>query len=328
MPSLLIQKLHQASGWWIPDVEKHDFAEAIFTFYQTKKSGEMSALFREYANFLFRSPSDQTEDQVLERAKANIRVVSYAADLMKQGFSLFEALDKAAKTNKDQRCGEVVDFFDQAIKNYALVKIPEFRVMYNGALYARRLNLKEFPEDSISELLLVRKYAVPAEGELVEKINQMKPSSGVVEKDIHEFFTARGFYPKKEYFDFAYGGVPTSFLQKNIDKIKGLQGYESALSPDTWKDHPPFGLRCGLRSVPYDGGFPPRALLAAPDDSINKIVDSLYDALSIPQHFANVIDCSAVYAEYFALDVLGQFGNSEKEGFWSAVPNKGNKLPN
>src|SRR3989344_6524817 len=166
--SSLAQKLHQASGWWVSDIGKHDFAEAILAFYQTKKSNEMNALFQEYANFLYRS-SEQTEDQVFERAKNNIHIVSYAANLMHQGCSLFDALDKAIKTKKDQRGGEVVDFFNESIKNYALVKIPEFRVMYNGALYARRLNLKELTEESISEFLLLRKYAVPMEGEIMEK---------------------------------------------------------------------------------------------------------------------------------------------------------------
>lgn len=77
----LAEQFHLATGWYIPSITKTDLAEEIFAFYKDKNSAGMRTLFQEYSNFLLRG-SEQPEEEVVARAKRNIRFVSYVADLM------------------------------------------------------------------------------------------------------------------------------------------------------------------------------------------------------------------------------------------------------
>lgn len=316
----LIEKFHQASGFNVADIEKEDLPEVLLDLYKNDDKKAMDSLFKEYANFLFRG-SAQVEDAVVERAKGNIRFISYVADLMTQNCSLFEALDKAAKQNKDLRCGPVVDFFRDSIHNYALVKMSGFRVMYNGALYSRRVR-SEDSSDSIYEFLLMNRYTVPTRRKMVECLEQHQqrsPCFRVTEDDVSSFFAARKIIPEKDYLDFAYGSLPSYFLHQNIDNIKGLYWYELALRREAWKNQPQFGIQWSLRSLPYHHRLPPRNSVKMEDfpelegKDANKNVDALYAALPTPQHFANVLDSSTVRLEYFALELLeslkGRFPN-------------------
>ena len=306
-PTSLIEKFHQTSGFSVIGVEKEDITEAILDLYRSDDKETMSALFKEYTNFLFRG-SEQAEEPVLERAKGNIRFVSYAADLMAQGCSLFDALDKATKTSKDQRHGQVVDFFKDSIQNYALVKMPGFRAMYNGALYSRRVELEDI--HGVYEFAIMSKYGVPTAKQIVEHLQQKKLNHRVMEDDAHHFLAVKNLNPGKEYLDLAYGRVPGSFLRENVDNIKGLYCYELALRQEVWKHQPSFGIQWSLRSLPYHNRFPSResvhveGLSDQERQDANKTVKALYEAISTPLHFTNVFDSSAVRLESLALELM------------------------
>ena len=303
----LIEKLHQTSGFSVMGVEKEDLAEAIFDLYRNDDKKAMSALFTEYTNFLFRG-SKQAEEPVLERAKGNIRFVSYVADLMAQNCSLFEALDKAAKQDKDLRCGPVVDFFKDSIHNYALVKMSGFHTMYNGALYSRRAELEDI--HGVYEFAIMSRYGVPTAKQIVEHLQQKELNYRVVEDDVHNFLAAKKLIPGKDYLDLAYGRVPGSFLRENVDNIKGLYCYELALRQEVWKNQPQFGLQWNLRSLPYHNRLPSRDLVLMKELSdlerqdANKTVDALYEAISTSLHFTNVFDSSVVRLESLALELM------------------------
>jgi len=302
----LIEKIHQASGFQVAGVEKEDLIEAVLEFYKKDDRQSMGTLFREYANFLYRS-SEKPEEQMLERARGNIRFVSYAADLMNQNCLLFEAVDKAAKQSNDARCGPAVDFFNESTKDYALVKMPGFRAMYNGALYSRRLTSAE-SQDGIYELLLMTRYTVPVQEEIMEHLQQKKLGLRATKDNVDTMLKEKGIVSGKAYIDIAYGRLPNSFLQQNVGNIKGLNWYELALRREAWQKHSNFGLQWALRSLPYHDTLPPRAsvqmeLPGAEAHDAAKSIDAVYAALSTPLHFGNVLDSSNIHLEYLASEL-------------------------
>ena len=98
--------------------------------------------------------------------------------------------------------------------------MPGFRIMYNGALYSRRLALEE-ARDSVYELVMMARYSVPAPEKIIEHLEQKKLGLKADLHDLQHLLAEKGLTPEEEYLDLAYGRLPASFLQQNIDNIKG-----------------------------------------------------------------------------------------------------------
>ncbi len=175
----LAEKLNLASEAYLSDVPKEDFAEEILNLFRADDHKGMNNLFRAYADFLLRSKaffgssSVESEAQILARAKRNLGFMSYAADLMNEGSSVFEVIEKAKKTKLDERkTGLVAPFFHDSIADYQLVSLPGYRTLYNGALYSKAWLVPDEQNTRLLSFLLLRRYTYPSEKDIMDCLQQ------------------------------------------------------------------------------------------------------------------------------------------------------------
>ncbi len=169
----LTDKLNLASSFHLQDVEQIDFAEEIFNFYKAADSKGMENLFRAYADFLLRGSASETEEEIVARAKRNLGFASYAADLLNEGHSCFEVIEKAKKTKPEERkIGPVRRFFNDSVKDYQLVRLSGYKTLYNGALYSKAWIVPDGKDTRLLSFVLLRRYAHPTEREIVGCLQQ------------------------------------------------------------------------------------------------------------------------------------------------------------
>lgn len=169
----LTDKLNLASGFHLQDVEKEDFVEEILSFYNAADNKGMETLFRAYSDFLLRGSASETEEEVVARAKKNLGFVSYAADLLNEGHSRFEVIEKAKKTKPEERkIGPARQFFYDSIKDYQLVRLSGYKTLYNGALYSKAWIIPNEQKTRVLSFILLRRYTSPTEKEIVSCLQQ------------------------------------------------------------------------------------------------------------------------------------------------------------
>ncbi|MEK6969109.1 MAG: hypothetical protein AABW48_01645 [Nanoarchaeota archaeon] len=173
----LVEKLNLTSSSHLQDVNKDDFVEEVLNLYQATDYQGMSRLFRAYTDFLLRgavfNDSVKTEETTFTQAKKNLSFITYAADLVQEGYSVFEVLKKAQTTKReDRKTGLVTKFFQDAIKDYQLITLPGYNTLYNGGLYSKAWLLPDEQNTRLLSFVLLRRYTSPTEQEIVSCLQQ------------------------------------------------------------------------------------------------------------------------------------------------------------
>ena len=112
----LAEKLQAINTPWIPDsIRKWDFPREMLRLYEEKDLQGMIALFEAYRALTLKAETTETEAQKVFRAQKNLDIASIAANLMIEGYSVVEAMDKASKELASSPVTDVRKFYHQSI---------------------------------------------------------------------------------------------------------------------------------------------------------------------------------------------------------------------